>query len=268
MKKLVDILAIDDEAVIIEAISKLCMANGWSVDTVLSGSAALDKITKTNYRLIICDIMMPEIDGFQILNLFQEKGLQTPLIVTTGYSTMENAVKSLRSGAVDFLPKPFSMEELISSVSRGLRFGELRDIKQNQEQKNHATQKHIIQGPAHYRRLGYSSWMLLEDDGVAKVGATDLFIKLLKPITRIVLLETDTDMVQGSQCLQLECIDQLTHSLAAPISGKIIQCNTLLLDTLKLLEKDPYSDGWIYRIIPSDWEYESKNLVEFHPHCP
>ncbi|MEJ2617205.1 MAG: response regulator, partial [Ignavibacteriaceae bacterium] len=107
MKKQWDILIVDDEQVVIDAVVKICSSEGYSVDWSIDAKEALGKFEKNSYKLIVCDIMMPDIDGFKLLDELRKIEISSPVIMTTGYSTVENAVNSLYNGAIDFIPKPF-----------------------------------------------------------------------------------------------------------------------------------------------------------------
>jgi len=102
MKKKYDILAIDDEQVVLDSIVKLCSADDFKVDPVMDANKGLHNLKNNEYRLIICDIMMPEMDGFQFLSHIYKNRINTPAIITTGFSTVENAVNSLAQGAINF----------------------------------------------------------------------------------------------------------------------------------------------------------------------
>lgn len=261
MSKQFDILIIDDEQVIIDSVVKLCNEEGFSTDSAINAQIAIQKMDKNFYKLIVCDLMMPEMDGFQFLEQLRAKNILTPLIITTGYSTVETAVKSLYSGAIDFLPKPFSFEELVSSVKRGIRFGEIQQTILNGFHKAHNSTIAYVPCPAVYMQLGYCSWISKESDGTVKIGVTDLFLKTIKSIIGIEMVEPDLDIIQGSSCIQIETDDNLIHSVLAPLSGKVIERNDAVLNDLDLIEKDPYFKGWIYSVIPSDLEYELKHLI-------
>ena len=75
MKKDLDILAIDDEQVVIDAVVKICSSENYLVDPALDANEALQKLEKNNYKLIVCDIMMPNIDGFGFLEELHQKKL-------------------------------------------------------------------------------------------------------------------------------------------------------------------------------------------------
>lgn len=249
-----DILVIDDEQVIIDSVTKLCSAEGWQVDSALDATTGLQKLERNQYRLIISDIMMPDLDGFQFLQKTIEKNIQTPVVITTGFSTVENAVKSLNSGAIDYLAKPFTVEELISTVQRGINYNQIMQSNENDTMP-------YIPCPPKYYRFGYATWANIEADGSLKIGVTDLFLRTIQKITQIEFLSLDQEIIQGNSCAQIETSDQLIHNILSPITGKIIERNEPVLQNYNLIEKDPYFKGWIYTTIPSNLEYELNHLI-------
>ena len=112
MSKKTKILLIDDEQVILDAVSKIASLERWEVDTVMNVKDGLDKLNGDKYSLILSDIMMPDKDGFQLLEELYAKQINIPVIMITGYSTVENAVKSLYHGAVDFIQNLSLMRKL------------------------------------------------------------------------------------------------------------------------------------------------------------
>jgi len=256
-----DILIIDDEEIINEAVKKISKAEGLTADSVSNPLLAFNLLTKRTYRLILCDIMMPEMDGFQFMDELYKKGINIPVIMITGYSTVENAVKSLYKGAIDFIAKPFTFDELMSSISRGFKYLELQ--KQIAAAQYYPNKDSIIYVPCppKYMKLGFTSWMYLEQEGTAIVGATDCFLRTVDSITKIDMMKKDDIFYQGNMCVKFESADGLTHNFLAPLGGKIIERNEKLIDNISLIIKDPYFEGWIYRIIPSDIEYDMKYLI-------
>jgi CheY-like chemotaxis protein len=255
------ILIIDDEQVILDAVSKIASSEDWKVDTVLNAKDGLEKITNNYYSLILSDIMMPEMDGFQLLDELYNKKINIPVIMITGYSTVENAVKSLYKGAIDFIPKPFTFDEFTSSIHRGLKYRKIQ--KKLELTKNGGTSESVVYVPcpAKYKRLGHISWMNLEYEGVAVIGVSDLFLETINDIKNIELMEVDDLIIQGNPCAKFETDDELYHNCLAPLAGRIVERNEKLLTDPALLEKDPYFEGWLYKIIPSDIEYDIKYLV-------
>src|SRR5210317_1277888 len=104
------ILIIDDEQLIIDSVKKIVSLEDISVDHALTAADALDKMNGGEYKLILTDIMMPEMDGFQLLEKMRLSKIDIPVIMTTGYSTGENAIRALHDGALAFIPKPFDID--------------------------------------------------------------------------------------------------------------------------------------------------------------
>ena len=91
-----NILVIDDEQVVLDAVKKILGSENFNVDESKDATDALKKIDKHKFDLILCDIMMPDIDGFKFLDELNHRKNNTPVIMTTGYSTVENAVNSYK----------------------------------------------------------------------------------------------------------------------------------------------------------------------------
>ena len=259
MKKDCDILVVDDEQVVIDAVVKICTSENYTVDAAIDAKEALQKFAKNKYKLIVCDIMMPGIDGFEFLDELNKRKISSPVIMTTGYSTVENAVKSLYAGAIDFIPKPFTADELINSIVRGMKYLEIQNSLKTY--KRDGSEIIYVPCPAKYFRLGYSSWVVEENLGSVLIGATDLFVKTIQNISDIELNQIDDEVVQGNSCAFIKDKEERMHPLLSPVSGRILEVNEDLKKNKSLIEKDPYFEGWFYRLIPSDSEYELKNLI-------
>jgi CheY-like chemotaxis protein len=257
-KKQWDILVIDDEQVIIDAVVKICSSENFTVDSAVDAQIALTKLVKNIYRLIICDIMMPGMDGFEFLDELNIRKINSALIMTTGFSTVDNAVRSLYSGAIDFIPKPFTTDELLSSVIRGMKYIEIQSLLKTQKDDSAVV---YVPCPAKYYRLGYSSWASEESTGSILIGATDLFIKTIDNFTGIDLLSADEELIQGNSCAYFKDQSDRVYTLLSPVTGRILETNTEIVKDKTLLEKDPYFEGWLYRVLPSDSEYELEKLI-------
>lgn len=252
-----DILVIDDEQVILDAVKKICGADGYSVDISLDAETALDKLSHNKYSLIICDIMLPEMNGFAFLEKLKEKKLDIPVIMSTGYSTVENAVKSLYTGAIDYIPKPFMADEISSAVTRGFRYAKILDEVKNADKGTIV----YVPCPAKYYRLGTMGWVSVDDDGSVLIGITDLFSKIIDTIKSLNLSNPDEEIYQGTKCLEISAGNEEIHYFLSPMSGRIIERNEKLINKPETVEKDPYFEGWVYRIIPADLDYEIKHLT-------
>lgn len=114
------ILVIDDERVIRKGCEQVLIKMDFLVDTAENGRLGFELVQQNDYDLILVDLMMPEMDGIQFLKKTREKDPNLVTIVITGHATIESAVTAVKSGAYDYLPKPFTPETLRTIVKRGL----------------------------------------------------------------------------------------------------------------------------------------------------
>ncbi len=114
------ILVVDDEESMRDSCYKILKKDGFLADTARDGSIGLEKIEKNKPDLVLIDLKMPGISGMEVLEKIKEIDPNIIPVVITGYSTVESAVEAMKKGAYDFLPKPFTPEELRIIISRGL----------------------------------------------------------------------------------------------------------------------------------------------------
>jgi len=110
------ILIIDDESVICDACRLVLTELGHHVTCCHNGMDGLSAIHSGDYDLILLDMKLADIDGLDILQALHEEKVQPCIIVMTGYATMANAVETMKLGAADYLAKPFTDDELISTI--------------------------------------------------------------------------------------------------------------------------------------------------------
>lgn len=110
------ILIAEDEKEIAKALKVVLEKNRYVVDTVDNGADALDYILMGHYDVIVLDIMMPERDGISVLKAIREKKIDTPVLLLTAKSEVEDRVVGLNAGADDYLPKPFAISEFVARV--------------------------------------------------------------------------------------------------------------------------------------------------------
>jgi two-component system, OmpR family, phosphate regulon sensor histidine kinase PhoR len=120
MNKMRNILVVDDDDVIRMACELTLKAEGMNVDTVENGKLGIEKIKTKSYDMILLDLMMPEMPGSEFLEFVHEFDKNIIVIIITGFATIESAVDTLKKGAYDYLPKPFTPEELRKLVRNGL----------------------------------------------------------------------------------------------------------------------------------------------------
>ncbi|MBF0608934.1 MAG: response regulator [Magnetococcales bacterium] len=115
------VLVIDDEEIVRISCKRVLETEGYDVVLASSGLMALASIENGHYDLVITDLMMPEMDGFELISVLREKWPHLKVVVMTGYGTDDTRLKSVELGAAIFLKKPFLPEQLLavadSSVS-------------------------------------------------------------------------------------------------------------------------------------------------------
>lgn len=112
MRKTTKILIIDDEESICDSCSAVYIKDGYQVDIARDGETGLEKIREFNPDLVLVDLKMPGISGMEVLEEIKKFDMDIVSIVITGYATIDSAVESMKKGAYDFLPKPFTPDEL------------------------------------------------------------------------------------------------------------------------------------------------------------
>jgi len=116
-----NILVVDDEVVICELLSDILAEEGYGIDAVTSGPAALELLEKHDeYIILFTDIMMPEMNGIELIREARKASPEIIPIVMTGYATLETARDAVREGAYDYVLKPFSLSEIKLAVSNAL----------------------------------------------------------------------------------------------------------------------------------------------------
>lgn len=113
------ILIIEDEKSIADMVKMCLTKNGYICETANNGMAATEKIEKTHYDLILLDIMLPDIDGYDLIDYIKQ--FEIPVIFVTAKTSVQDRVKGLKLGAEDYISKPFDLDELLARVETVLR---------------------------------------------------------------------------------------------------------------------------------------------------
>lgn len=110
------LLYAEDEKSLARAVSTILLKNNYSVDVVYDGESALDYLETENYDGAILDVMMPKMDGIEVLRRMRQRGDSTPVLLLTAKAEIDDRVAGLDSGANDYLTKPFDMKELLARI--------------------------------------------------------------------------------------------------------------------------------------------------------
>ena len=114
------ILVVDDEEIVLKSCRKILEGGGHEVTTALSGQEALDLLEKEPIDIVFTDIKMPGMDGMEVLEKIKGKYPDVLVIIITGYSTVQSAVQAMKLGAFDYIPKPFTPDEVLVVVDKAL----------------------------------------------------------------------------------------------------------------------------------------------------
>ncbi len=115
------ILVVDDEVAVNNNIRKILSKKGFGVDQAVTKTEALEKIEETAYTLVLLDLKMPDVKDLELLKAIRDRRPETMVIIITGYASIETAVEASRLGAVDYLAKPFTPDEIRNATEKAFR---------------------------------------------------------------------------------------------------------------------------------------------------
>lgn len=116
-----NILIVEDEPAMLSGLKDNLEFEGYMVDTAIEGESGLDKILNNAYHLVLLDVMLPNISGFDICKKVRQNGIQTPIILLTAKGEEIDKVLGLEFGADDYITKPFGLRELLARIKAVLR---------------------------------------------------------------------------------------------------------------------------------------------------
>ena len=133
------ILIIDDEKSLLDLLTVILKKEGYRVKTCLAASKVFELLEKEEFDLLICDIKLPEVSGMEILRYVRESRPGIPVIMITAYGSLKQAVEALKAGAIDYILKPFDVEELKIIIAKELEKRQLKEenilLKRNLREK-------------------------------------------------------------------------------------------------------------------------------------
>jgi CheY-like chemotaxis protein len=252
------VLAVDDETVVLDSLRRVLVLAGYSVDTVESGAEALGLVRQRDYDFVFTDLKMPGMDGVEVVRAVKHVRPDVDVAVITGYGTIETAVDTVREGALDYVQKPFTEDELLGFVQRLVLRREAR-----LEAERRPTVRILSPAAAdalsaqHYGIPGgfFVSdghvWLHLDPDGRGTVGLDDFARKAIGPVERIALPAVGAEVSPEGVLARLHRGLE-TLELHAPIKGRVVAVNDVLLGRPALLSQSPYQDGWLCVLAPAD----------------
>ncbi|MEG8990569.1 response regulator [Ignavibacteria bacterium 4148-Me] len=260
------ILCVDDEDVILDSFRKILVLDGYSVDTVNSGAEALNLIKSHHYDFVFTDLKMPEMDGVEVTKSVKYLRPDIDVIIITGYATVETAVECMKLGAMDYVQKPFTEDELLEFTKKCL-------IKrQDRIQKQLKPRVHIAHIPE-IEKVGRGEfaipggvfiseghcWASVSQDGTVKVGIDDFAKKLIGKVDSIEFPNLGMTITKGQPLFSIRQ-NKRTIQFLSPVSGLVKSINHELSENLEALEFTPYGKNWICIIDADKLDLELQQL--------
>ena len=261
MAKQINILVVDDEQIVLDSVYKHLKKEDYLITGVPSVTEALELLEKTEYDIILTDLMMPHIDGLEFLEMIKTRYPNLPVIMITGYATINTALKATQLGAFDYVAKPFSKTELLGVIKRAAKLvikieakadGKSGAADDDSKDKHNQTDS--------FKLIGDKSWIMKQEDDSVLMGVDRSFMHEVGRIQSIFLPAKGDLLRQGSVYLQVFSTDLRSHTLISPLSGTVVDINEEVLKDPEKTLRDPYDSGWLVRLEPSNFEYEIKIL--------
>ncbi len=243
------ILVVDDEQVVLDAVGRALRHDDFDLAIARSGAEALALLAGSACRLLITDLVMPAMNGLELLARVRDLGMNMPALVITGYPTIQTVLRAKRLGAFEYVTKPFTKQELRSAIVRALRSAEAPSPA-----ASGAPGVTTFYIPDH-------SWARLDPDGTARIGMAAAFARGIGEVAGLELPAKDDALEQGRVCVRVHAADGVEHSLYSPLSGWIVEVNNAVLEIPQLAGGDPEGTGWLLRIMPQNTEKELPNLA-------
>lgn len=260
------ILCVDDEDVILDSFRKILVLDGYSIDTVNSGPEALSLIKSHHYDFVFTDLKMPVMDGVEVTKSVKYLRPDIDVVIITGYATVETAVDCMKLGAMDYVQKPFTEDELLEFTKK------LLIKRQDRIQKQLKPRVHIIH-LVEKEKLNVGEfaipggvfiseghcWASVSQDGSVQIGIDDFAKKLVGKIDDIELPNLGMNILIGQPLFILKQ-GKKSIQFASPLSGQVKKVNNDLADNLEALDFSPYGKNWICVIDADKLESELTQL--------
>jgi two-component system phosphate regulon sensor histidine kinase PhoR len=211
------ILVVDDEKVIRNGCREVLTQEDYDVILAENGELGLKMIEKAHFDVILLDLMMQGLSGFDVLSHVKALHPDTSIIVITGYATIENSIEAMKKGAFDFIPKPFSPDQLRVVVSKAIEHtGALKDIA-NEKSRMRVLINLLANG------------VMVTDDEKKLVLANPAFMKIMgfkgddiigRPFTELVQQEQLRQMVEHALLISGSEVNEITEELRIKKSGE------------------------------------------------
>lgn len=260
------ILCVDDEAVILDSFRKILVLDGYSIDTVENGKEALTLVKSHHYDFVFTDLKMPEMDGVEVTKAIKHIRPDIDVVIITGYATVETAVDCMKFGAMDYVQKPFTEDELLEFAKTILikRQDKIQKQLKPRVHITHLTDSQLFQSreftiPGGVFISEGHCWACIEQDGTVKIGIDDFAKKLIGEIDDIEFPNLGMTVKKGQPLFTIKQGQRLIP-FNSPVSGQIAKINSELPENIDVLDITPYEKNWFCVIDADDLDNELQEL--------
>jgi len=208
------VLVVDDKQMMRDSVSSTLQRAGYQVIAASDGNAALTHIAKHHPAAVITDLMMPEMDGLELLKRIGQLDDQIPVVLMTAYGSVNDAVQAMKNGAFDFIQKPFEGDQLVLTIRRAVEHHRL--VQENEALKNNAEPE--IQSPT-------------------LVGRSPLMRQLAQQIQQIARSGHATVLINGESGTGKEVVARTIHA-HSPRRDRVMLCVNCAALSSSLLESE------------------------------
>jgi CheY-like chemotaxis protein/glycine cleavage system H lipoate-binding protein len=247
------ILVVDDETIVLDSIRKALTRDPYDIDTVQSADEALRLLSLSAYDLVITDLMMPGMDGLELLERLRAMGADAQTIMITGYPTIQTGLRAKRLGAFEYVTKPFTRQELRSVV--------VRAVRRKTDRQASSPSATALSGARGMYQIPEHAWATVEPDGTVRIGMTREFAAGVGEVVGVQLPGAQDLLEQGRVCVLVRAADGIEHSVHAPLSGHVVAINHAVAEDPGLACREPEDTGWLVRIVPHKLNQELGNLM-------
>ncbi len=260
------ILCVDDEEVILSSFRKILVLDGYSVDTVETGKEALGLIQTHHYDFVFTDLKMPEMDGVEVTKSVKHLRPDIDVIIITGYASVETAVETMKYGAMDYVQKPFTEDELLAFSNKAVIKRQDKIQKQLQPKVNithlpadEESSRGEFSIPGGVFISNSHAWVNMNQEGMAKVGMDDFAKKLIGKVDAVDFPNLGMSVKAGQPLFTIRQGNKKV-SFNSPVSGVVKSINTILREDLEPLDITPYERNWFCAIDTDNIDNEIKEL--------
>jgi two-component system KDP operon response regulator KdpE len=236
-KRKYSILVAEDEENTLRATVRSLQLAGYDAEGVPNGLAAIQKLGKKEFDLILLDVRMPEMDGIDLMRRLEKTGRSIPIIILTAYATLESAITSVKAGAVDYLIKPQHIQEILAAIEKALSKKELQN-------ENHILGQMMLETLTILKAQNPNN----HNDDIKGSAATHQTGRLILQVNeqRVILKdkESGSEKIVGLTSQQASILQYLINA-----GGKVCSCGQIAREALNY---------------PQITGLEAKNLVRPH----